>query len=174
MNKTEKQQIVEELSRTFREKKNVLLINFTGLNVADVTELRRRVRPIGVYRVVKNTMALLAAEGTPVENLKGHFEGPTAIAYTETDPVALAKVLTEFVRDHPGMSFKSGLLDQNPIFAEQIEDLAKVPSQEELWSRLVFLLNAPLRGLATALQLPLVRLGVVLKELEKRKKEGTN
>ncbi len=170
MNKTEKQKIVEELSWNFKEKKNVLLINFTALNVVDATELRRRVQPIGIYQVVKNTLALRAAEGTPVEKLKSSFEGPTAIAYTDTDPVALAKVLTEFVRDHPEMTFKSGLLDQNPISAEQIEDLAKTPSREELWSRLGFLLNAPLRGLAAALQSPVVRLGVVLKQLEKRKK----
>ncbi len=169
MNRTEKQQLIDELAEAFQQNSGVLLMDFTGLNVADATDLRRKVREGGShYRVVKNTLAIRAAADTPVTELKENFEGPTAVAYTNTDPVALAKVLAEFVRTHPEVKFKGGVLDQHVLTAEQAESLATMPSRDELLSKLLFLLNAPLTRFASALQSPLRDLLSVLKQLAEK------
>lgn len=175
MNKAGKQQVVEELSKAFRENRSVLLVNFTGINVPDATELRRRVAAAGShYRVVKNTLALRAAKDTSVEPLRQYFDGPTAVAYTAHDPVTLAKVLTEFAKEHPALSFKAGILEGTVISGQQVEDLAGMPSPQELISKLLFLLNAPLTRLAGALQSPLRNLAVVLKQVGERKLTADN
>ena len=173
MNKEEKRQVVEALKQTFQGNASVLLLTFREINVADLTELRRKVAENGSgYRVVKNTLALRAAEDTPVQELISHFEGPTAVAYTDEDPVALAKLLKSYVKDHPGLAFKAGVLDGSALSSDEIEGLADMPSRPELLSKLVYLLNAPLSTLAKTLQAPLVNLGVGLKALEEQKKEN--
>lgn len=173
MNRVEKQDVVKELNETFKVNKSVLLINFTGLNVADSTDLRRKISEAECgYRVVKNRLALRALEDTSVEELKEHFQGPTAIAYTLGDPVVLAKVLKTFIEDHPAMSFKAGIVDGQAVSASEMESLAEMPSRLELLTKLLYLLNAPLTRLASALQSPLRDLASVLKQLEeKREKE---
>ncbi|MFQ5928165.1 MAG: 50S ribosomal protein L10 [Acidobacteriota bacterium] len=172
MKRVDKESVVEKLNKTFRENKSVLLINFTGINVPDATDLRRKISEAGsAYQVVKNRLALRAIEDTSLETLKVHFQGPTAIAYTGGDPVALAKVLKEFMSDHPGMTFKAGVVEGRTISATDVESLAEMPSRTGLFTKLSFLLNAPLRGLAAALQSPLRRLVSVLKQLEEKKKE---
>lgn len=173
MNRVEKQDVVKELNETFKVNKSVLLINFTGLNVADSTDLRRKISEAECgYRVVKNRLALRALEDTSVEELKEHFQGPTAIAYTLGDPVVLAKVLKTFIKDHPAMSFKAGIVDGQAVSASEMESLAEMPSRLELLTKLLYLLNAPLTRLASTLQSPLRDLASVLKQLEeKREKE---
>ena len=175
MNRAEKQNVVKELNETFKGNDSVLLINFTGLNVADSTDLRRKIAEVECgYRVIKNRLALRALEDTSVEELKEHFEGPTAIAYTGGDPVALAKVLKTFIKDHPAMSFKAGIVEGQAVSASEMENLAGLPSRIELLTKLVYLLNAPLTRLATALQSPVRDLASVLHQLgEKREKEQT-
>lgn len=174
MDRSEKQQVVDQLNRTFAESQGVLLVSFTGVNVPDATELRRKITKLGSsYQVIKNRLALRAAGDTPLDALKESFTGPTAIAYTTGDPVALAKVLKDFSKDHPGVAFKGGVLGKEQLTAEQVLALAEMPSREELISKLLFLLQAPLRNLAAALQAPLRDLGSVLKQLEKVKKETT-
>ena len=173
MNKEEKRQVVEVLRETFREKSSVLLLNFREINVPDLTELRRKVANSGSgYRVVKNTLAIRASEDTPAGELNSHFEGPTAIAYTDEDPVALAKLLKGYVKDHPGLAFKAGVLNGSTLSLEQIEELAEMPSRPELISKLLYLLNAPVSTLASTLQAPLRNLGVGLKALEEQKNEN--
>lgn len=173
MNRAEKQDVVKELNETFKVNKSILLINFTGLNVADSTDLRRKISEAECgYRVIKNRLALRALEDTSVEELKEHFQGPTAIAYTLGDPVVLAKVLKSFIKDHPAMSFKAGIVDGQAVSASEMESLAEMPSRLELLTKLLYLLNAPLTRLASALQSPLRDLASVLKQLEeKREKE---
>lgn len=170
MKRAEKEQAVQELNQVFRQTRGLLLINFTGLNVPDATELRRKVAQArSQYRVVKNTLALRAAQDTSAEKIKQYFDGPTAIAYTASDPVALAKVLTDFAKDHPALTFKAGLLEGTPIGAEQVEDLARLASREELLSRLAFLLHAPLTRLLGALQGPARNLALVFKQVGEKK-----
>jgi large subunit ribosomal protein L10 len=173
MNRAEKQDVVKELNETFKGNSSVLLINFTGVNVEDSTNLRRKISEMECgYRVIKNRLALRALEDTSLEELKEHFEGPTAIAYTGGDPVALARVLKAFIKDHPAMSFKAGIVEGQAVSASEMDHLAGLPSRPELLTKLLYLLNAPLTHLATALQSPLRDLASVLSQLgEKREQD---
>jgi large subunit ribosomal protein L10 len=171
MNKAEKVQVVESLKKTFSESGSLILVSFQGVNVPDITQLRGRIRESDSgYEVVKNTLALRAAEGTPVGQVSEHFTGPTAVAYTRSDPVSLAKILKEFVKSHQGMAFKGGVLDGRAIDDRQVESLAELPSREELLSKLLFLLNAPLTRLASALQSPVRNLAVVLNQVAEKRR----
>jgi large subunit ribosomal protein L10 len=170
MNRAEKTEVIESLHKTFTESGSVILLDFKGVTVPEITELRDKVRENqGGYAVVKNTLALRAAEGTPIDAIKEHFAGPTAIAFTAGDPVALAKTLRDFVKGQEGMEFKVGVLDGNVLSEGQVVELAALPSREELLSKLLFLLNAPLTRLVTALQSPVRSLAVVLGQLEGKK-----
>ncbi len=154
----------------FKASTSVLLINFEGVNVLAQSELRRQISKVDSgYQVIKNRLALRAVEDTSLEVLREHFQGPTAIAYTGGDPVALAKVLKNFIRDHPSVAFKAGVVEGKTFSASDVERLAKMPSRPELMSKLVYLLNAPLVRLATALQSPLRGLASVLKQLAEKK-----
>jgi large subunit ribosomal protein L10 len=170
MNRTEKESMVEDLNKMFKTNTSVLLINFEGVNVSAQSELRRQVSKVeSGYQVIKNRLALRAVEDTSLEALREHFQGPTAVAYTGGDPVALAKVLKDFISDHPSVAFKAGVVEGKTFSASDVELLAKMPSRPELLSKLVYLLNAPLTRLATALQSPLRGLASVLKQLEEKK-----
>ena len=154
----------------FKASTSVLLINFEGVNVLAQSELRREISKVDSgYQVIKNRLALLAVEDTSLEVLREHFHGPTAIAYTGGDPVALAKVLKNFINDHPSVAFKAGVVEGKTFSASDVERLAKMPSRPELLSKLVYLLNAPLVRLASALQSPLRGLASVLKQLGEKK-----
>ncbi len=174
MNRSEKETLVEDLNKMFKVSTSVLLINFEGVNVLAQSELRREISKVNSgYQVIKNRLALRAAQDTSLEVLKEHFQGPTAIAYTAGDPVALAKVLKDFISDHPSVAFKAGVVEGKTFSASDVELLAKMPSRPELLSKLVYLLNAPLVRLATALQSPLRGLASVLKQLaEKKQADG--
>jgi len=170
MNRSEKESLVEDLNRMFKVSTSVLLINFEGINVLAQSELRRKISKVDSgYQVIKNRLALRAVEDTSLEVLREHFQGPTAIAYTGGDPVALAKVLKDFISDHPSVAFKAGVVEGKTFSASDVELLAKMPSRPELMSKLVYLLNAPLVRLATALQSPLRGLASVLKQLAEKK-----
>ena len=170
MNRSEKQTFVEDLNKTFKASTSVLLINFEGVNVLAQSELRRQISKVdSSYQVIKNRLALRAVEDTALEVLREHFQGPTAIAYTGGDPVALAKVLKNFISDHPSVAFKAGVVEGKTFSASDVERLAKMPSRPELMSKLVYLLNDPLVRLATALQSPLRGLASVLKQLGEQK-----
>ena len=123
-------------------------------------------------KVVKNTLALRAAEGTSIEEIKQHFDGPTAIAYSEENVAGLAKVLRDFIKTHSGMSFKVGVLDGTLVSDEQVSSLADLPSREELLSKVLFLMNAPLTQLALALKSPVQKLAYLLKQLEENKSQA--
>ena len=170
MNRSEKESLVEDLNKMFKANTSVLLINFEGINVSAQSELRREISKVDSgYQVIKNRLALRAIEDTSLEALREHFQGATAIAYTGGDPVALAKVLKEFISDHPSVAFKAGVVEGKTFSAGDVELLAKMPSRPELMSKLVYLLNAPLVRLATALQSPLRGLALVLKQLAEKK-----
>ncbi|MBI4444420.1 MAG: 50S ribosomal protein L10 [Acidobacteria bacterium] len=170
MDKLEKQQVVEQLNKAFKENSSVMLVNFTGINVPDATELRQKIAEAGSrYQVVKNTLALRAASQTSVDQLRDYFDGPTAIAYTSGDAVTLAKTLVQFAKAHPSLTLKAGVLNGTLISGKQVEELAAMPSRAELIAKLLFLLNSPLSRLMGALQAPLRNLGWALKQIGDQK-----
>lgn len=170
MNRDEKQQVVETLTREIGQATNAFLIEFKGITVPQVTELRKQVRESGSsYVVVKNTLALIALKDSPMVELREKFTGETAVAYNSGDPVSLAKALSKFAKDVPAVHFKGAMLDRRVVAAEQIETIASLPSREELVSRLLFMLQSPIRGLVTVLQANIRNLAVVLDQVAKQK-----
>ncbi|MGH9382146.1 MAG: 50S ribosomal protein L10 [Thermoanaerobaculia bacterium] len=164
----QKQALVERYKEGLAAAPHVFLMGFRGIDVPRVTELRDRVRAVGGgYAVVKNRLALRAIEESALSGLKEHFRGPTAVAWSADDPVALAKELVRFVKDapvleFPVLEFKGGLLDGAPIAGAEVEAIASLPSRQELLAKLVFLLQSPItrfvrtlgalpRGLVTVL-----------------------
>ncbi len=173
MNREEKQQVVDSLSQEIGQATNAFLIEFKGITVPQVTELRKQVRESGSrYVVVKNTLALIALKDSAMIELREKFSGETAVAYNSGDAVALAKALTKFAKDVPAMSFKGAMLDGKVVAASQIETIASLPSREELVSRLLFMLQSPIRGLVTVLQANIRNLAVVLDQVAKQRSEG--
>src|SRR5215467_7637718 len=144
---------------------------FSKLTVAKDFELRKTIRTAGArYQVVKNTLALRAGEGTQVaEALKG-LKGVTSIAFTEGDPVALAKALSKYVEENPEFSFKAGILEGKLISIKEIKALAIMPSKEEIYSKLMFLINAPAQRLVTAMNAVGRNLAVVINQGVEKKK----
>ncbi|MFN2238515.1 MAG: 50S ribosomal protein L10 [Thermoanaerobaculia bacterium] len=174
MNRTEKNQVVETLSREIGQATNAFLIEFKGVTVPQVTELRRQVRESGSsYLVVKNTLALIALKDSPMIELREKFLGETAVAYNQGDAVALAKALTKFAKDVPAISFKGAMLDGRVVAAEQISAIANLPSREELVSQLLFLLQTPMRGLVTVLQANIRNLAIVLDQISTQRGGGS-
>ena len=149
---------------------NAFLIDFKGITVPQVTELRKQVRETkSGYVVVKNTLALIALKDSPIVAMKEQFTGPTAIAFNATDAVVLAKALTKFAKDVPAVRFKGAMLNGQVVPTEQIQMIATLPSREELVSKLLFLLQSPIRGLVTVLQANIRNLAVVLDQIEKQR-----
>jgi large subunit ribosomal protein L10 len=172
--KEEKNQEVAELSEQIGKASNAFLIDFKGITVPQVTELRKQVRESqSGYVVVKNTLALIALKDSPIIAMKEQFTGPTAIAFNAKDAVALAKALTKFAKDVPAVRFKGALLNGQIVPAEQIQAIANLPSREELVSKLLFLLQSPIRGLAIVLNANIRNLVVVLDQIGKQRSETT-
>lgn len=169
----QKDQDIALLKEEFGQTGNALIVSFQGLPVEKDWELRKALREAQLsYRVVKNTLGRRAVEGTPLDSLKDHFIGMTAIAYSEKDPVGLAKVLSKFAKENAQLKFKAGVVEGRAIDIKQIEALATMPSKEELVSKLMFLLNAPAQRLAVALNGVSRNLAVVVSEIAKQKGEA--
>jgi large subunit ribosomal protein L10 len=164
MNRTEKQELIDELHSEFVKSPHAILVDYKGLSVPAVTEFRRKVRQSGSsYRVVKNSLALRAAKGTPLEKLGGKFEQTTGVAYTAKDPVALAKVLVDFAKDHPSLKVKVGIVaGEQLIDPEGVKALSSMPSLPELRARLLGMLQAPATKLVRVLNAPATKLVRVL------------
>ncbi len=172
MNRTDKQQVVEDLNQVFSKNAGIFLFGFSGIDVPQITELRSKVYQSGCgYRVVKNRLAKRAAQDTVMEQLADSFQGPTAVATTADNPVPLAKIMKAFVKEYPGLEFKGGVLNEKALTASEVEQLAEMPSREELLSKLVYLLQAPLTQFAAALQSPLRNMASLLKQIGESKEE---
>ncbi len=150
--RSEKHRDVEQLKTELATVSTVILTTFQGITVEEDTKLRRAVQAAGGrYRVVKNTLAERAGAGTPAEPLLKNLTGTNSIAYTSADPVALAKALTKVTKDVPAFQFKAGVVEGRVLSIEEIQRLAQLPSKEELFSKIMFLLQAPAQRLAMAL-----------------------
>jgi len=166
----EKSQEVSELNEQIGKASNAFLIDFKGITVPQVTELRKQVRQTNSgYVVVKNTLALIALKDSPIINMKEKFTGPTAIAFNSTDAVVLAKALTKFAKDVPAVQFKGALLNGQVVPASEIQNIANLPSRGELVAKLLYMLQSPIRGLVTVLQANIRNLTVVLDQIAKQK-----
>lgn len=175
MNREEKSQLISELTSGIGQATNAFVIGFKGITVPQVTELRRQIRETkSSYVVVKNTLALLALKDSPIVSLRDQFTGPTAIAYNSTDAVALAKALTKFAKEVPSLTFKGAMLDRQVVPATQIDTIANLPSREQLVSRLLFLLQTPIRNLVSVLAANQRNLAVVLDQIAKKRGESAS
>ena len=169
--RSEKQSEVETLKTELARVSTVILTTFQGITVDQDTKLRRAVEAAGGrYQVVKNTLAQRAGEGTPAEPLLKGLKGTNSIAYTAADPVALAKVLTKVAKDVPAFKFRAGVVEGRVISIEEIQQLANLPSKEELISKIMFLLQAPAQRIASALAALPRNLAVTVNEAAKQNK----
>ena len=173
LTKSEKTTTLEQLASALKGVDSAILFDYKGLNVPQVTELRRQVRAAkGKYKVVKNTLARRALKGTEFEPLSEFFQGTTAIAFTGTDPVALAKTLTTFAKAAPQLTIKAAVVQGRKIQAAEVTELAQLPGKPELYAKLLFLLNAPMVRLVTVLNAAPQALLNVLTQAEKKKGES--
>src|SRR5260370_22689718 len=162
---------VEKLGKDLEKVSTIIVSTYSKLTVAQDYELRKLLRSSGAkYTVVKNTLAELAAKGTKVEGALKDLTGVTSIAYTEGDPVALAKALSKYAKDNPEFSFKTGVVEGRVISIKEIESLATMPSKEEIYSKLLFLISAPAHRLVTVMNAAGRDLaGVINQGVEKQK-----
>ncbi|HEX9004587.1 MAG TPA: 50S ribosomal protein L10 [Blastocatellia bacterium] len=170
--KDQKEQNIASLKDDFAKSSHALVVSFEGLPVDKDWELRRALQAAQLnYRVVKNTLGRIAVENTPLEPLKDHFKGMTAVAYSENDPVGLAKVLSKFAKENSKLTFKAGVVEGRAINVKDIEALATMPSKEELISKLMYVLNAPAQGLAVVLNGVARNLAVVVQQIAEKQGE---
>ena len=150
----------------------LFLLENHGLNVNDVNRLRSEVRKTdATYKVVKNTVVRLAVEGTEMEGITPFLTGPKVLAYTGGDGVALAKVLKDFIKKHPELQFEQAFLEGQILEAKDAEKIAELPSREELITKLVYLLQSPIRRLAVALNAPVQQFANVVGQLAEKGEE---
>lgn len=175
MNRTEKVTEVDQLKQDFSKISSAFLVDFRGMKVVDATDLRRQIHKTQAHiKVVKNTLALLATKGSPMEVLSDFFIGPTAIAYTSADPVSLAKILNTVSKENPNLVIKAGYLDGSLIEAKRIGDIANLPSKQALQGQVVGLIASPLRRLVWVLNGTIQKFLVVLSEVQKIRPEESS
>ena len=152
VSRAKKTEQVEKLGKELQNVSSLIVTTYSKLTVAQDYELRKTLRTSGAkYLVVKNTLAERAAKGTKVEEVLKNLSGVTSIAYTSGDPVALAKALAKYAKDNPEFTFKSGVVEGRVISINQIQALATMPSKEEIYAKLLFLMNAPAQRLVTVM-----------------------
>jgi len=175
MEKAVKEQLVTDLQQKFSTAKGFFVTDYSGLNVAQVTELRRKLRESSIeYKVVKNTLARLALNNLGYQGLDEHFLGPTAVAYAFKDPAAPAKIIEEFLKSHRELQkpeIKIGVIEKQVLSAADMKDIVNLPSRETLIAMLLGGLNAPISGFVGVLNSLLTKLVLVLKAVEEKKSQ---
>ncbi len=174
LTKARKAERIERLAGELQNSTSAIIGTFSKLTVAQDFELRQAVRKAGGrYRVVKNTLAARASKGTRIEAALQGLKGVSSVAYTEGDPVALAKALSDWVKENAEFTFKLGIIDGKVITVEEVDELAKMPGKEEIYARLLYLINAPAQRLATVIAATGRDLVVVINQgVEKEKFAG--
>lgn len=148
-----KKETVQEIANKFKESDAAVLVDYRGLNVHEVTELRRQLREAGVdYKVYKNTLTRRAIQDFELDELNEKLVGPTAVAFSEEDVVTPAKILYGFAKDHEALEVKGGVIEGEVVEVDQIEELSKLPDYDGLVSMLLSVLQAPMRNLAYVTQ----------------------
>jgi large subunit ribosomal protein L10 len=169
--KPEKKKDLEALKKQFEQAKHIFVTGYEKLTVQQDFELRKTIRGAGGgYKVIKNNLAEIAAEGTPAQELMKNLAGMTSLAYTSKDPVALAKALTTYAKTNPSFTFKAGIVEGRVIDIRSIQDLANMPSKEGLIAKVMWLINSPAQRLAVALNGVARNLAVVLDQAVKEDK----
>lgn len=170
MARPEKEAVVADLAERLNAAKSVVVTDYMGLDVATITELRQKMREAGVeYKVVRNTLARLAAKNVDMEDINQFFVGPTAIAFGTEDAVSPAKVLVDFAKDHDQLEIKGGALNGNIISLEKVKSLADIPSREVLLAKALASMKAPITGLVNVLQGNMRGLVQVLNQIKEQK-----
>jgi large subunit ribosomal protein L10 len=169
--KDQKKKDLEDLKKALENNKNIFVTSYEKLRVSQDFALRKTVRDAGGdYRVVKNNLASKAAEGTPANDLLADLKGMTSLAFTSNDPVALAKALTKYAKDNAAFTFKAGMVEGRVIDVKAISDLAAMPPKEEIYAKLLYLVNAAATRLVTAMNGVGRNLAVVLDQAGKENK----
>lgn len=170
-NRETKQNDLNALTERFQNSNSALVIGFNKLTVSKDQELREQLRAIGAkYQVVKNTIASKAVEGTSFEGATEHFKGMTGIAFHESDPVTLSKTLSKFVKDNGEIySFKVGVVEGKVVDITGIQEIANLPSREQLISKIMFLINCQAQRLVTVINAVPRNLAVVVKQIGEQK-----
>src|ERR1700761_4859658 len=174
LSKSKKNEKVKQLASELEHSTSAIIGTFTGLTAAKDFDLRKTIRAAGgSYHVVKNKLAAKSAQGTKVEKALQGLKGVSSVAYTSGDPVALAKALSTWVKDNAEFTFKLGIVDGKVLSVAEIDALSKLPGKEELFSKLLFLINAPATRLATVINATGRHLAVVVNQaVEKGKFAG--
>ncbi len=174
LTKARKAERIEALAKELEHSTSAIIGTFAKLTVSQDFELRQKVRAAGGrYRVVKNKLAARASKGTQIEAALQGLKGVSSVAYTSGDPVALAKAMADWVKENAEFTFKLGIVDGKVITVEEVDQLAKMPGKEEIFSKLLFLINAPAQRLATVMAATGRDLAVVINQgVEKQKFSG--
>jgi Ribosomal protein L10 len=169
----EKETLVQDLTEKIKKNSGLVLTEYQGLTVAEISELRAKLRPVKCeYKVIKNTLSKLALKNAGLESFAEHFTGPTAVAIENGDPVSTAKVLIDFSKEHNKLKLKAGLLGNKLLSPEELKALANLPSRDVLLAKLLGTMQAPITGLVSVLSGTTRNFVYVLEAIRKNRKRN--